>query len=545
MENASEEVAFPRLSRGDMAAVEKLGRRRQLKDGEVLFAVGDEQVDFHVIVSGRLRILNPTDDDAEVTIHEPGEFAGDIDLLTGRPVIVTAVAMGDTVVTTVPHDEFRNLLNIVPRLGEKLLDAFTARRELLSRAGVLGLKVIGPRHQPDTNEVREFLHKNFVPYTYYDSETDEGREQLQCLKKGEQDTPVVECGPDNVLVNPELNDLAKCAGLRHPCPDGLFDFAVVGAGPAGMTAAVYAASEALSTIVLDRLGPGGQAGGSSMIENFIGFPSGLTGTELATRGVLQMLKFGATLNTPVKVTRLETGEKEHILHTSSGETIRARTVLAATGVRWRRLEAKNAQRFERAGIFYAATAVESRVCVGDEVAVVGGGNSAGQAAMFISECARKVHLLVRGSELDKGMSDYLVERIRSNPKIVVSTQSEVTEVLGDEERVRAIEVMDKQTNQRRQLKVAAIFVFIGAEPHADWLPKEVARDERGYVLTGTDAERSGKWPLKNREPCPLETTVPRLLAGGDIRAGSTKRVGFAVGDGSLAVTCVHRLRQGD
>jgi thioredoxin reductase (NADPH) len=423
--------------------------------------------------------------------------------------------------------------------------AFSARRTLLQKAGILGLKVIGPRHQPDTNEVREFLFKNFVPHTFYDSEADDGRKELACLKKTDEDTPVIECGPDNVLVKPELIDLAKCAGVRHKCPEGLFDLAVVGAGPAGMTAAVYAASEALSTIVLDRLGPGGQAGGSSMIENFIGFPSGLSGVELAQRGVLQMLKFGAMLNTPVKVTGMEVGDEEHILFTSTGEKVRARVVLAATGVRWKKLEAKGAERFERAGIFYAATAVESRVCVGDEVAVIGGGNSAGQAAMFISECARQVHLLVRSAKFGDGMSEYLVNRITKNPRIKLHTNTEVTEVFGDEERVKEIEVIDNQSKERRRLKIAAMFVFIGAEPHADWLPKEVARSEGRYVLTGVDAERSGKWPLKNRSPCPLETTVPRLLAAGDLRYGSTKRVGFAVGDGSLAVTCVHRLRQED
>ncbi len=545
MEIALEESAFPKLSSDEMKAIGKLAKRRELEDREVLFKAGDAKLDFHVVEAGQIRIINPTDDDAEVTIHDPREFCGDIDMLTGRPVIVTAGAKGKTTVLSVPHAEFRNLLSTIPRLGEKLLTAFTARRALLQKAGILGLKVIGPRHQPDTNEVREFLFKNFIPYTFYDSEADDGRKQLQCLHKRDEDTPVIECGPDNVLVKPDLGKLAKCAGVRHECPDGLFDLAVVGAGPAGMTAAVYAASEALSTIVLDRLGPGGQAGGSSMIENFIGFPSGLSGVELAQRGVLQMLKFGAMLNTPVKVARMEVGEKEHVLHTSNGETVRARIVLAATGVRWRRLEAKGADRFERAGIFYAATAVESRVCVGDEVAVIGGGNSAGQAAMFISECAKKVHLLVRGPKLKEGMSNYLIDRIRNNPKICLHPYTEVTEVLGEEERVKEIEVVDLQTKKRSRLKVAAMFVFIGAEPHADWLPKEVARSATGYVMTGTDAEHSGQWPLKNRGPCSLETTVPRLLAGGDLRHGATKRVGFAVGDGSLAVTCVHRLRQED
>jgi thioredoxin reductase (NADPH) len=560
MDIASEEVAFPTLSTREMDAVRRHAAARAFADGDVVFKVGSAQVDFHVVESGTLRIINPTADDAVIVDHGLGQFAGDIDVLTGRPVIVTAVAVGPTVVLCVPHADVHHLLATVPRLGEKLLEAFTARRALLERAGVLGMKVIGPRFQPEATLVREFLYKNFVPYTYYDSDTDDGRRELADLGKTDADTPVIECAPDNVLCNPSLPDLAKCAGLRRPCPEGVFDLAVVGSGPAGMTAAVYAASEALSTLVLDKVGPGGQAAGSSLIENFIGFPSGLSGVELATRGTLQMLKFGALLNTPVTVDRLEpgVGDAPHVLHTSAGEKVRAKVVLAATGVRWRRLEAKGAERYERAGVFYAATAVESRVCTGEEVAVVGGGNSAGQAAMFLSECSRRVHLLVRGPDVAAGMSDYLVERVRANEKIVIHEGVEVAEVFGEDERIAGIDVVaardddggagtqrggggDAVAGGRTRLPVRALFVFIGAEPIAEWLPTDVGRDKNGYVLVGGDAHQSGRWPL-DRPPCPLETTLPRLLCGGDLRAGSTKRVGFAVGDGSLAVTCVHRLR---
>jgi thioredoxin reductase (NADPH) len=320
----------------------------------------------------------------------------------------------------------------------------------------------------------------------------------------------------------------------------VFDLAVVGSGPAGMTAAVYAASEALSTIVIDRLGPGGQAGGSSMIENFIGFPSGLSGTELATRGVLQMLKFGATLIAPVAARGLAAFDDHLAIETDDGNAVRAKCVLVATGARWRTLAARNAHRFERAGIYYAATSVEARVCTGQEVAVVGAGNSAGQAAMFMSECSPKVHLLVRGTDLGKGMSEYLVSRIKQNERIRMYTEVEVEEVLGGEQ-VEGVIVLHKRTGQRERINLGALFVFIGAEPYAQWLPDRVARDEAGYVMTGVDAYHSGKWAL-DREPCALETTMPNVLAAGDVRSGSTKRVGFAVGDGSMAVTCVHKLR---
>jgi thioredoxin reductase (NADPH) len=298
--------------------------------------------------------------------------------------------------------------------------------------------------------------------------------------------------------------------------------------------------------VIDQLGPGGQVGGSSLVENFIGFPAGLSGAELATRGVLQMLKFGAKMVAPVSVDRLEPAAdgSTHALHLSCGAVMQAQVVLVATGMRWRKLDVPGAQRFERQGVYYACTSVEAFMHQGQDVAVVGAGNSAGQAAMFLAErCARKVHLLVRREVLGPGMSEYLADRIRAQHNIEVHTGVEVSEVEGDEQITGAM-LKHKDGGGTSRIDVNAIFVFIGAEPGATWLPDAVARDAHGYLLTGSDALGSGRWPLRDRDPTPLETTLPRLLAGGDVRAGSTKRVGFAVGDGSLAVTCAHRIRSG-
>jgi thioredoxin reductase (NADPH) len=538
--------AFPRLSEEDLHALAAVSTCQKYADGDVVFRAGDADIDLFVVEHGGLEIQNPTAGGAVIVTHGPGEFAGDIDLLTRRPVIVTAVARGPaTHLLRIPGPKLRELLNRVPRLGEKLIVAFQVRRDMLSQAGVLGLRVVGPGACRDTTVVREFLHKNFVPFTWWDSTSAEGRAALADWGSPKR-SPVVECGGGRVLVEPSLRELAHAAGVWRDCPNQAVDLAVVGGGPAGMTAAVYAASEGLSTVVLDRLGPGGQAGGSSKIENFIGFPAGLSGTELATRGVLQMLKFGARMAAPVAVDRLDPApspQDHHLLHLDCGATISAGAVLVATGVKWRRLDADGADRFERAGVYYACTAVEALIHDATDVAVVGAGNSAGQAAMFLAECCRnrQVHMLVR-SRLGPGMSDYLSGRIRSTANITVHEGVEIAAVRGGRN-VESVDLKGTGPSAGRTLPLGAVFVFIGAEPHSRWLPDTIARDKLGYLLTGADAAASGRWPAAtNREPCPLETTIPGVLAAGDVRSGSTKRVGFAVGDGSLAVTCVHRLR---
>jgi thioredoxin reductase (NADPH) len=538
-----EETAFPCLTSAELALVKPLARPCDYADGAVVFRAGQPDIDLYVVESGRLEIRNPTDGDRLIAVHEPGCFSGDIDVLTGRPVIVTAVAKGPTRLLCVPNGQLRALLNRVPSLGEKLIIAFTRRRELLAQMGGLGLRVFGPGRCRATSTVREFLYKNFVPFTWFDTETEAGRRGLAALGPPRQ-APVIECGNGRILVNPSLQQLAGEAGVWRHCATQEVDFAIVGAGPAGLTAAVYASSEGLSTLLLDQLGPGGQAGASSRIENFIGFPAGLSGADLATRGVLQLLKFGARMIAPVAVEKLtpaRSGDDRHALQLDCGAEIRCRVLLLALGVRWRRLQADGADRFAGAGIYYACTRVEADLFDALDVAVVGGGNSAGQAAMFMAECcpSRKVHLLVRGA-LGPSMSEYLVERIRAAPNVVVHEQTEI-EALDGGRCLEAVRLRHNVTGAATQLACAAVFVFIGAEPAAEWLPAAIARDARGFVLTGADVLASGLWPRSDREPCPLETSVPGVLAAGDIRAGSVKRVGFAVGDGSLAVACAHRL----
>ncbi len=547
----SNPIAFPRLDADDLKILKSLAEIVSFADGEIIFRAGDVDLDLFVVESGGIKILNPADENRHIVTHGPGQFAGDIDLLTRRPVIVTGVASGQTKLLRLRANRLHEILSKVPHLAEKLLIAIQERRRLLVATGVVGLKIVGPGKCRDTMLVREFLFKNFVPFTWYDSASDQGQKLLNGWGSPNK-LPVIECNDGRLLINPELRELAQNIGVWRHCPTEKVDLAIVGAGPAGMTAAVYAASEGLSTVVLDSLGPGGQAAGSSKIENFIGFPSGLTGAELATRSVLQMLKFGARMVAPVSVERIEpaaTPNDFHALHLDCGNILLARAVLLAAGVNLRKLDAPGAERLESAGIYYACTSVEAVLYDKQDVAVVGAGNSAGQAAMFLAECChdRTVHLLVR-KQLGPAMSEYLVGRIRATRNIVVHEGVEIAAAHG-EHRLESVTLRafnpngseSKSEGSSETLPISAAFVFIGADPGCSWLPETLARDPLGYIMTGIDALRSGHWPLKDREPCPLETTIPGVLAAGDIRAGSTKRVGFAVGDGSLAVTCVHKL----
>lgn len=537
-----EEVAFPRLTSAELALVKSLGTACDYADGETIFRAGQADIDLYIVEFGQIDIRNPTDGERVIVVLEPGQFSGDIDLLTGRPVIVTAVARGATRLLCIPGSQLRSLLNRVPSFGEKLITAFTRRRELLTQFGRLGLRVVGPGRCRDTSTVREFLYKNFVPFTWSDTETEEGQRVLTSLGSPRK-TPVIECGNGQVLVNPSLQELAREAGIWKHCPTQEVDLAIVGAGPAGIAAAVYASSEGISTLMLDRLGPGGQAGSSSRIENFIGFPAGLSGADLATRGVLQMLKFGTGLSPLLwsKNCFPRSVDEMHVLQLDCGAAIRCRVLLLALGVRWRRLEAAGADRFAGAGIYYACTTVEADLYDRADVAVVGAGNSAGQAVMFLADCcpSHTVHLLIRRT-LGPGMSEYLSERIRATANVLLHEQTEI-ETLHGNHHLEAVALKNNVTQAQCQVPCSAVFVFIGAEPSAEWLPADIARDANGYLLTGTDVVRSGLWPRDDRDPCPLETTVPGILAAGDVRSGSTKRVGFAVGDGSLAVTCAHRL----
>src|SRR5437588_638146 len=535
-------VAFPTL---DEAQITRLSEctaalSRSYQDGQTLFAVGDRDFKFFIVKSGEIEIVDFSGDEPKrVTVHRKGEFSGDISHLTGMPAVVSAIARGRCEVYEISGAAIRSVLNQCPEMSDILLQAFIARRQLLRQSpDFTGLRVIGSRYSTDTFRVRDFLAKNRVMFTWVDLETEPEVDRL--LKQfgvTEADTPVVACGHRLMLRNPSNRQLADTIGIRQPLEQTVYDLAVVGAGPAGLAAAVYGASEGLRTVVLEQTAPGGQAGSSMRIENYLGFPTGVTGSDLANRAVLQANKFGAHLSVPTPVTRLVFDKTYPVLHLDGGETLAAKCLLIATGAEYRRLEVEGYERYEGTGVYYAATLNEAGLCRGAQVVLVGGGNSAGQAAVFLAEHARKVLLLLRGDDLYKNMSSYLARRIEQTGNIELLCNTTIRRMHGDGH-LAAVEIVNRKTGAERTVETPAVFSFIGAVPRTDWLPPEIERDAKGFVQTGPALAKSPHWTAR-RHPFLLETSRTGVFAAGDVRSGSVKRVASAVGEGAMAVQFVH------
>ena len=536
------DVAFPRLDEAQVARLARCAGAsvKRYRSGEALFRTGERNFNFYAVRSGQVEIRDESGDAPKViTVHGPGEFTGEVGQLTGTPAVVTAVACGDTEVYELTTESLRQALNQCPDVGDIIVQAFIARRHLLQQPGSFtGVRVIGSRHSKATFCIREFLAKNRVPYTWLDLESHpEVRRLLDQLGVSEAETPVVAWGHKLILRNPSERQLAEALGLRQLLDQPTYDLVVVGAGPAGLAAAVYGASEGLTTVVLEREGPGGQASRSMRIENYLGFPTGVTGGELTERAVVQATRFGARLPAATPVTGLTFDSRYSVLHLDDGTTVTAKCLLIATGAEYRRLVAEGCERFEGCGVYYAATAVEAPVCQGADAAVVGGGNSAGQAAVYLSTIARKVYLVVRGDSLYKDMSAYLACRIERTENIEVRLRSVVKSMDGDEQ-LRTVVIENLETGERRAAEVAALFSFIGATPRTDWLPPEIDKDDKQFVQTGGAVARSPHWTVP-RQPLLLETSHPGVFAAGDVRSGSIKRVASAVGEGATAIQLVH------
>ncbi|MFE9928816.1 FAD-dependent oxidoreductase [Streptomyces sp. NPDC005533] len=539
--------AFPRLTPAQLEDLAAHGERRTTTAGEVLYREGEPFREFLAILSGTVEVLQDHGGPEErtVAVHGPGRFLGELALLEGEAAFDTAVVREAGEILAVPVERQRALVGRDPVLGDLILRAYLGRRYLLIGLGA-GFRILGSCYSPDTLRLREFAARNRLPHRWVDLEQDKEAEALlRRFAISPEDTPVVIWKGERVLRNPSNAELARLIGMPAPSPEAdRCDVLVVGAGPAGLAAAVYGASDGLTTITVEAVATGGQAGTSSRIENYLGFPSGISGGELMERAVLQAHKFGARLMVPAQVSGLTPQDDEYVVTFTDGATTRAGAVVLASGVWYRRLEVPGIDRLEGVSVYYAATVHEASLCQADPVAVVGGGNSAGQAALFLANHASRVHLLVRGDDLNADMSRYLVDQVERHPKIEVLLHTEVRGV-GGEQKLESLVLEDNASGEHRELQAAALFVFIGARPRTDWLSGVVALDEKGFVLTGADAQAAAdetRWDALGRGALLLETTLPGVFAVGDVRSGSVKRVASAAGEGAMAIRLVHEHR---
>ena len=539
------DIAFPTLTGSQIATLGVRGRRRAVAAGDVLFEEGARGYDFFVVLSGAVEILERSSGQPRtVVVHDAGQFSGDVDMLTGRAALVTARVSADGEVLALSPSTLRDAVDGDPELGDVIIKAFLMRRALLLSGGFEGVKIIGSRFSAEAHRLRDFATRNAIPFTWIDVEGDPQAEALlRQFGIPASDTPVVIGREGKFLRRPSIEDLAKCAGLDVAFdPSEVHDLIVVGAGPSGLAAAVYAASEGLDVIVLEREATGGQAGTSSRIENYLGFPAGISGGELTRNALLQAQRFGARITVPGVVERLAVEDGVRTVTLTDGTRLRTRCILIATGVSYRRLDLPRFREFEGAGIYYAATEMEARLCRGDEVVVVGAGNSAGQAIVHLSRYARHVHVVVRGDDLGRSMSRYLVDRVEHLPNVTIHRGAVVSAVEGDGH-LGAVQIRQGSGPPAR-VQTSALFLFIGADANTAWLNGCVDLDAKGFVLTGDQLPRETvdgpRWSAVGRAPFLLETSLPGVFAAGDVRSGSVKRCASAVGEGAITVSFVHQ-----
>jgi len=532
---------IPNLDDSEIAQLESRGTRRVVRAGEYLYRAGDTGYDFYVVLSGLVEIVLDIDGEERVIVtHGPGRFLGELNLLTGLRVFVSARVAESGELLTVPALELRRILATEEQLSDKILATFMARRnELMAGAGP-ATRVVGSRFSPEVLQLREFLSRTRIPHEWLDPDGDPHVESMvEQFGLEPSDYPVV-VSSGTVFRRATPGELADYLGLTvDRLPGRCFDLVIVGGGPSGLAAAVYGASEGLQTLGVDMVAPGGQAGTSSRIENYFGFPTGISGSELAQRGFVQAEKFGAQLTAPCQAVGLSERAGHLVVELSDNSEVAGRAVIAATGARYRRLDVDRIDEFEARGVYYAATELEARLCAGSPVVVVGGGNSAGQAAIFLADQGSGVTVVIRGAQLSTGMSGYLVQRLESHPRIDILSSSQVVGLEGDEV-LRSVRIAGQDGLTARPS--AALFSFIGADPQSDWLSGCAALDDHGFVLTDrslTAEHLDGPWNALGRSPLPYETNHPGLFAVGDLRSGSTKRVATAVGEGSAAVRSIH------
>lgn len=536
---------FPTLTPAQVGRIAVHGRRRAIRTGEILINAGDEEPSFFVLTEGQIEIVRPSGTaETLVAIHEPGQFTGETQMLSGRRSLVKARISKSGEVIEVEREHLLALVQTDSELSEIIMRAFILRRVELIAHGLGDAVLLGSDHCSGTLRVKEFLTRNGHPYAYIDLDRDaDVQTLLDRFQISQFDVPVLICRGDVVLRNPSNQQIAATLGFNARIDHTkIRDVVIVGAGPAGLAAAVYAASEGLDVLVIETSAPGGQAGASSKIENYLGFPTGISGQDLAGRAYTQAQKFGAQVVIAQSAMRLSCARKPYAVEINDGQRVPARTVIIATGAEYRKPRIDNLSQFEGAGIYYGATFMEAQLCVGEEVVVVGGGNSAGQAAVFLAQTARRVHVLVRSAGLAASMSRYLIRRIEENPAIVLRTHTEITALEGDHHLER-VTWRDHASGKVETHAVRHVFYMTGGMPNTTWLEGCVARDAQGFIKTGADLTQEelteAHWPL-GRAPHLLETSLPGVFAAGDVRSGAIKRVASAVGEGSISVSFVHQ-----
>ncbi|MFY9529117.1 MAG: FAD-dependent oxidoreductase [Candidatus Acidiferrales bacterium] len=541
------EQIFPTLTQAQIRRIAAHGHIRAMQRGEVLVEQGDSAVWFFVVVVGEVEVVRPSGDtETLITVFRPGQFTGEVNTLSGRRTLFRTRATKAGELIELDRQHMLALVQTDAELGEILMRAFILRRVELVAAGVGDVVLIGSTHSAGTLRIKEFLVRNGHPYSYIDLERDpEVQNLLDGFHTAASDIPVVICRGQVVLRNPTNQQVADCLGFNESIDQTqMRDLVIIGAGPSGLAAAVYSASEGLDVLVLETNSPGGQAGSSSRIENYLGFPTGISGRELAGRAYTQAEKFGAQMLI-AKGTRLTCDRKPYVVEVENGARIPARTIVIATGAAYRKPPLENLSRFEGAGVYYGATFVEAQLCSGEEVIVVGGGNSAGQAAVFLAETTQRVHLLVRSAGLVDSMSRYLIRRIEETPTIVLWPRTEIV-VLEGGDHLESVRWRNRQTGQTEEHQIRHVFVMTGAAPNTRWLDGCVTLDAKGFIKTGPALSpedlSAAHWPLA-RPPYLLETSLPGVFAVGDVRGGSIKRVASAVGEGSIAISFIHQVLQ--
>jgi thioredoxin reductase (NADPH) len=543
--NARADKIVPTLTDAQIARIAPYGRARRVQRGEVLVEPGARTARFFVVTAGQIEIVRLSGATEELlALYGPGMFTGELTLLSGRRGLAQIRAGEAGEVIEVDREHLLALVQTDSELSEIFMRAFILRRVELIAHGFGDVSLIGSRHCAGTLRVKEFLTRNGHPYSYIDLDRDaDVQELLDYFHVTAADVPVAICFGKVVLRNPTNQQLADCLGFNEAIDQTqIRDLVIVGAGPAGLAAAVYGASEGLDVLTLESDAPGGQAGSSSKIENYLGFPTGISGQELAARAYEQAQKFGAQLVIARGARQLLCDRKPYAIEMEDGSRVPARTIIIATGAEYRKPSLDNLSQFESAGIYYAATFIEAQLCRDEEVIVVGGGNSAGQAAVFLAETARRVHLLVRSDRLAETMSRYLIRRIEQSPAIVLRLHTEIVALEGDD-RLERVRWQDNQTGDVETRNISHVFVMAGAIPNSHWLEGCVALDAKGFIKTGPDLSQDdlamAHWPLA-RAPRLLETSLPGVFAVGDVRGGSLKRVASAVGEGAIAVAFVHQ-----